>query len=86
MHRDLCFTLMQISVLLRSQHGGNQMRISDIAHFTHSKNLDNMIDKLQQLNYLISCENYLSSRKCATTPDLCKVCNANGKVKNSTKL
>ena len=31
-----------------SQHGGNQMRISDIAHFTHSKNLDNMMEKLQQ--------------------------------------
>ena len=49
MHRDLCFTLMQISVLLRPQHGSNQMHISDIAHFTHSKNLDNMMDKLQQL-------------------------------------
>ena len=32
-----------------SQHGGNQVRIPDIAHFTHSKNLDNMMDKLQQL-------------------------------------
>ena len=36
--------------------------------------------------YRISCENYLSSWKCATTPELFKVCNANGKVKNSTKL
>ena len=24
------------------------MRISDIAHFAHSKNLDNMMDKLQK--------------------------------------
>ena len=32
-----------------SQHGGSQMRISDIAHFAHSKNLDNMMDKLQKL-------------------------------------
>ena len=31
-----------------SQHGGTQNRISDIAHFTHSKNLANMIEKLQQ--------------------------------------
>ena len=84
MHPDLCFTSMQISVLLGHKHGGNQMLISDIAHFTHSKNLDNMMDKLK--NYLISCENYLSSWKCATTPELFKVCNANGKVKNSTKL
>ena len=60
------------------------MRISDIVHFTHSKNLDNMMDKLN--NYLISCENYLSSWKCTTTPELFKVCNVNGKVKNSTKL
>ena len=49
MHPDLCFTLMQISVLLSHNLSGNQMRISDIAHFTHSKNLDNMKDKLQQL-------------------------------------
>ena len=60
------------------------MRISDIGHFTHSKNLDNMMDKLN--NHLISCENYLSSWKCATIPELLKGCNANGKVKNSTKL
>ena len=52
MHPDLCFTLMPISVLLSHniiEHGGNQVRIPDIAHFTHSKNLDNMMDKLQQL-------------------------------------
>ena len=63
------------------------MRISDIAHFTHSKNLDNMMDKIHQP--LISCENYLSSWKCATIPELFKVCNANGKLKilqNCSKL
>ena len=31
-----------------SQYGGNQMHISDIANFTHSKNLDNMMEKFQQ--------------------------------------
>ena len=78
MHPDLCFTLMQISVLLRhnmaairclfqtlphtgagsdlyqiqtcrGSTAGGAMVGYDIAHFTHSKNLDNMMDKLQQL-------------------------------------
>ena len=60
------------------------MRISDIANFTHSKNLDNMMESFN--NHLISCENYLSPWKFITTPELSKVCNVNGKVKNSTKL
>ena len=59
-------------------------RISDIAYFTHPK--IRIIGWISFNNYLISCENYLSSHKCATTPQLSKVCNANGKVKNSTKL
>ena len=37
-------------------------------------------------NHLISCENYLSIWKCATNPELSKVCNVNEKVKYSTKL
>ena len=49
MHPDLCFTLMQISVLLGHNMAAIRMRISDIAHFAHSKNLDNMMDKLQKL-------------------------------------
>ena len=57
------------------------MRISDIAHFTHSKNLNNIWKSFN--SHLISCENYLSSWKCATTPELSEVCNINGKVKNS---
>ena len=61
------------------------MLILEIAQFTHSKNLDNMMEKLQQL-YLISCENYLSPSKYATNPELSMIWIINGKVKNSTKL
>ena len=43
-----------------------------------------MMLKLQQPpDY--SSENYSTSRKC-TTPELFKLCNANGKVKYSTEL
>ena len=85
MHPILCFTNMQIRVLLGHNMAAiKQVRISDIANFTHSKNLDNTMEKLQQP--LISCENYLSPWKCTTTPELSKVYNVNGKVKNSTKL
>ena len=48
MHSNLCFKFMQIKSFALSQHGGTQMHISDIAQFTHSKNLDNMNEKLQQ--------------------------------------
>ena len=49
---------MQIRVLLRplSQCGDNKMHISDIAHFSHSKN--GIIQTKSFNNHLISCENY----------------------------
>ena len=52
-----------------SQHGGNQVRISDIANFTlHT--LKTWIRGWKSFNnHLISCKNYLSPWKCTTTPE-----------------
>ena len=49
MHPDLCFTLMQISVLLSHNMAAIRCVFQTLPTLHTLKNLDNMMDKLQQL-------------------------------------
>ena len=84
MHPGMCFKYMQIIVLLGHNMAAIRCAFQTLPTLHTVKTC--IIRWKSFNNHLISCENYLSSWKCATTPELSKVCNINGKVKNATKL